>query len=141
MKKSKKAVAFLFVAIFILTAGIAVFTAGMIFKMDEIGKFSDKEAQYRLVIEKDDYEKEISKDLKENGIIKFPGYWRQYMKKEYPDFVYINGEYEFLTSRLRLLFLREAMFFKLLIYWKKTIFVLNKIFITPCQLMNMIMSG
>lgn len=95
MKKSKKAVAFLFVAIFILTAGIAVFTAGMIFKMDEIGKFSDKEAQYRLVIEKDDYEKEISKDLKENGIIKFPGYWCQYMKKEYPDFIYINGEYEF----------------------------------------------
>lgn len=51
---------------------------------------------YTLVIEKDDFAYQIGEKLKANGIIKNDTVWNWWMDKHYPDFTYINGEYEML---------------------------------------------
>lgn len=82
------------VAIAVIAAGLAMLTVGVVYKLDEQGKLTQKETTYRLNIEAEDFAYEISGDLKDNGIIRFARSWREYMEKNYPDFVYINGEYE-----------------------------------------------
>lgn len=92
--KSKKMVVWMAVAIAVIAAGLAVLTVGIVYKLDEQGKLTSVDTSYRLEIKAEDFAYEISTDLKDNGIIRFSRSWRSYMEKNYPDFVYINGEYE-----------------------------------------------
>lgn len=92
--KSRKMIVWMAVAIAVIAAGLAMLTVGVVYKLDEQGKLTQKETTYRLNIEAEDFAYEISSDLKDNGIIRFARSWREYMEKNYPDFVYINGEYE-----------------------------------------------
>lgn len=49
---------------------------------------------YTLEITKSDYEYEIGKKLYDNKIVISDVLWTNWMSKHYPDFKYINGEYE-----------------------------------------------
>lgn len=92
--KSRKMVVWMAVAIAVIAAGLAMLTAGIVYKLDEQGKLTEDTTTYRLEIQSEDFAYEISNDLKDNGIIRFARSWRSFMEKNYPDFVYINGEYE-----------------------------------------------
>ena len=49
--------------------------------------------EYTLIIKASDFQYQVGEKLKNNGIIIDDSIWTLWMDKHYPDFLYINGEY------------------------------------------------
>ncbi len=63
------------------------------FNNDITGK-NQPDTEYTLIVEKQDFAFEIGQKLKNNGVIVNDTLWTNWMANKYPDFEYINGEYE-----------------------------------------------
>ncbi len=93
---NKKRVIILLVSIAILIV-IGIFGTVKVvnylpFYFDKTGKHQlDKE--YKLTIEKSDFENEVALELEKEGIIVSAVRFLGYIKENYPDFVWYNGEY------------------------------------------------
>lgn len=91
-KKSKALIISLVILLCVIIAGVVGFFAYTVVQND-INGIRGKEASYTLEITPNDFEYEIGKKLKNNDIIMSDTVWTNWMSKHYPDFVYINGEY------------------------------------------------
>jgi len=89
--KSKAVIVFL-VIVLICVTGAFGYKAYSVISDDINGKNQDS-AEYTLVIEKSDFAEEISAKLISGGIIKNAVVWQNWMNSNYPEFIYINGEY------------------------------------------------
>lgn len=97
MAKRKKSKAPIIITIILV---IAVLAAGGYFYslvQKDINGTDGTNTQYTLVIEKNDFEYEVGQKLYKNSIVIYDAVWTNWMDKHYPDFQYINGEYN-LTS-------------------------------------------
>ena len=97
MAKRKKSKAPIIITIILV---IAVVAAGGYFYslvQKDINGTDGTNTQYTLVIEKNDFEYEVGQKLYKNSIVIYDAVWTNWMDKHYPDFQYINGEYN-LTS-------------------------------------------
>lgn len=92
-KGKSKSFAVLLIVIAVIAAAAA---GGYLFKAvrDDINGTNQKNIEYNLVIEKQDFEYEIGQKLYNNKIVCFDVVWTNWMSKHYPDFKYINGEYK-----------------------------------------------
>lgn len=79
----------------LLVVIIAVFGGyiGYQYVQSDINGVRGNETSYTLEITANDFEYEIGKKLADNNIIKSDTVWANWMSKHYPDFVFINGEY------------------------------------------------
>ncbi len=66
----------------------------------DINGLTGDSAPYNLEIEKSDFEYQIGEKLEANGIVTKGSLWVKWMQKNYPDFVYINGEYFNITAHM-----------------------------------------
>lgn len=62
-------------------------------KNDINGSENKEVTEYTLIIDHDDFQYQVAEKLKNNGIVISDTVWTWWMDKHYPDFVYINGEY------------------------------------------------
>lgn len=93
-KKKSKSGGVIAVLLVVLIAIIgAIGYMGYSFVQDDINGNRKTKTEYNLVITRNDYEYEIGQMLANNGIIKSDMIWTNWMSKNYPDFVYTNGEY------------------------------------------------
>ena len=90
-KRSKLPVILLVILIVIALAVAGVYVYGIV-NNDIAGK-NQEDKPYTLIIEKSDFEYEIGQKLAANGIIVSDTVWTNWMSSHYPDFEYINGEY------------------------------------------------
>lgn len=91
-KKSKS-----FVLIIVLVAIVAAALLGLkVYKkmLDDINGVNQSTAEYTLIIDKNDFQYEISQKLANNGIVASASFWSSWMDKNYSDYQYINGEYK-----------------------------------------------
>ncbi len=91
-KKKFSAVAALLVLILLAIIGFFGYKIYSNLHNDIIGK-NQPDTEYTLIVEKQDFEYEIGKKLKDNGIIVNDTLWTNWMASKYPDFQFINGEY------------------------------------------------
>lgn len=91
-KKGSAAVLILFLILLAIIGGLVY----MIYNAcsNDISGKNQPDKAYTLVIEKQDFENEIAAKLKREGIIINEVLWTNWMSSHYPDFKYINGEYE-----------------------------------------------
>ncbi len=89
MKKSVKLG--IIIVVCLLVVGIAGGVSANYVK--DINGSGDSDKVYNLVIEKSDYKYQVAEKLEKGGIIKSNTLWVNWMDKHYPDFVFINGEY------------------------------------------------
>ena len=92
MTKKSKLVIILIVVVAAAAAGVFGFTAYNKINNDINGK-NQPDIQKTLVISGNDYQYEVSQWLGRTGIVESASVWSAWMDKHYPDFVYINGEY------------------------------------------------
>ncbi len=85
---SKALIVLIVVAVFVF-AGFATVKI-----KNDINGVNQKNIQYTLVIESNDFEYEVGQKLYNNGIVISSTVWTSWMDENYPNFVYINGEYE-----------------------------------------------
>lgn len=90
MKNKIKVLIISVVAIALIAVAVVL---GYNYAKDDINGLRGTDTAYTLEIEAKDFEYEIGQKLKNNGIIKSDIVWTNWMSKHYPDFVYINGEY------------------------------------------------
>ncbi|MBE6741206.1 MAG: endolytic transglycosylase MltG [Ruminococcaceae bacterium] len=90
-KRSKGVIAVLVVILIAVLAGVGYY--GYTIVKNDINGEKQAKTEYTLVITKSDFEYEIGKKLYDNKIIVFDSVWTSWMSKHYPDFTYINGEY------------------------------------------------
>ncbi len=90
-KKSGGVIALLVIILIAVIGGFGYYFYGII--QNDIGGKNQPQTQYTLEITKSDYEYEIGKKLYNNKIIISDALWTNWMSKHYPDFKYINGEY------------------------------------------------
>lgn len=93
-KKSNKillTVIVIFGVLIVVLAGIF----GYVYVDREVNGVRFKDAQATIVIEKSDFQYDVGQMLAANDIIQSETIWYNWMDKHYPDFVYINGEYNF----------------------------------------------
>ncbi|MGN0515956.1 endolytic transglycosylase MltG [Eubacterium sp.] len=90
-KRSKLPVILLVILIVIALAVAGVYVYGIV-NNDIAGK-NQEDKPYTLVIEKSDFEYEVGQKLAANGVIVSDTVWTNWMSSHYPDFEYINGEY------------------------------------------------
>lgn len=94
MAKKNKNSAVIIVLALILVAIVGFFGYKIYSKMnDDIKGKNQPDTAYTLVIEKSDFATEISAKLAEGGIINNAVVWQNWMSSKYPDFVFVNGEY------------------------------------------------
>ncbi len=86
------------VIILILLAVIIAAAAAVLNVRSDINGSDNTGTEYTLEIKSSDFEYQVAEKLKDNGAIKYPSLWRKWMDKNYPDFVYYNGEYYMNTS-------------------------------------------
>lgn len=91
-KKKSKVSIIIFVLVIILALTVFGFFAYS-FVQSDINGNRNKDNEYTLIIESNDYEYEVGQMLYNNNIIKSDIIWTNWMSKNYPDFVYTNGEY------------------------------------------------
>ena len=91
-KKKGKGLIIALVVILIAIVGAVAFLAYTAVSNDINGK-NQKTDAYTLIIEGNDFEYEVGQKLYHNGIVIFDAVWTNWMASHYPDFVYINGEY------------------------------------------------
>ena len=98
-KKKKKHGAVIAVLVIILAAILGVFGYfGYTLINNDIQGKKQESKEYTLIITKSDFEYEIGKKLYNNGVVVFDTVWTMWMEKHYPDFEYINGEYNMNSS-------------------------------------------
>lgn len=90
MKSKIKVLIISVVAVVLIIVAVVL---GYNYVQDDINGLRGTDTAYTLEIEAKDFEYEIGQKLKNNGIIKSDIVWTNWMSKHYPDFVYINGEY------------------------------------------------
>lgn len=90
-KRSKLPVILLVVLIVIALAVAGVYVYGIV-NNDIAGK-NQEDKPFTLIIEKSDFEYEVGQKLAANGVIVSDTVWTNWMSSHYPDFEYINGEY------------------------------------------------
>lgn len=90
MKSKIKVLIISVVAVVLIVVAVVL---GYNYVQDDINGLRGTDTAYTLEIEAKDFEYEIGQKLKNNGIIKSDIVWTNWMNKHYPDFVYINGEY------------------------------------------------
>lgn len=90
-KRSKLPVILLVILIVIALAVAGVYVYGIV-NNDIAGK-NQEDKPYSLIIEKSDFEYEVGQKLAANGVIVSDTVWTNWMSSHYPDFEYINGEY------------------------------------------------
>lgn len=90
MKSKIKVLIISVVAVVLIVVAVLL---GYNYVQDDINGLRGTDTAYTLEIEAKDFEYEIGQKLKNNGIIKSDIVWTNWMSKHYPDFVYINGEY------------------------------------------------
>ena len=90
-KKSKNAV-WLFIILIVVIAA-AVFSFIYVKISNDIYGKNQAVTEYHLEITKNDFEYEVGEKLYQNGIVISSTVWTNWMDKHYPDFEYINGEY------------------------------------------------
>ena len=90
MKNKIKVLIISVVAVVLIVVAVVL---GYNYVQDDINGLRGTDTAYTLEIEAKDFEYEIGQKLKNNGIIKSDIVWTNWMSKHYPDFVYINGEY------------------------------------------------
>ncbi len=83
-------VVIIIVVVLALAAGIAYFVSAV---NKDIEGSSDEGTEYTLVINRMDYQYEISEKLANNGIVISSSVWSLWMDRNYPDFTYLSGEY------------------------------------------------
>lgn len=66
--------------------------------VSDINGLTGDKTSYNLEIEASDFEYQIGEKLEANGIVKNSTLWVKWMQSNYPDFVYINGEYYNITA-------------------------------------------
>ena len=93
-KKRKKstAAAVIIILLTIILLGILGFI-GYTYIQKDISGNDDSDAEYTLVIEASDFQYEVAQKLMSNKIILNDTLWCYWMDSHYPDFVFINGEY------------------------------------------------
>ena len=91
-KKKKPIFAVIIVVVIIAAAVFGTYAYSQI-KNDINGTEKGAATKYTLVISKEDYEYEVGQKLYNNGIVINDTVWTSWMDKHYPDFTYINGEY------------------------------------------------
>ena len=96
-ERKSKAPVFIFILILVLALVVAGFFGYGFIQSDINGKRSSK-SEYTLIIDKNDYEFEVGQMLCNNDIIKSDIIWTNWMSRHYPDFTYINGEYNMNSS-------------------------------------------
>lgn len=93
-KKGNKAlvtIVIIFGVLIVILAGIF----GYVYVDREVNGIRFREAQATIEIEKIDFQYDVGQMLQANDIIQSATIWYNWMDKHYPDFVYINGEYNF----------------------------------------------
>lgn len=90
MKKKAVIIIAVIIAIAVLGAGIWIYTA---VKNDINGAESGEPKQYTLIIKENDFEYQVADKLMNNGIVIDNSVWTMWMDRHYPDFIFINGEY------------------------------------------------
>ncbi len=95
-KKSKMPL-ILFIILIVIIAGVVALYFYTQINNDILGK-NQSDDTYTLVIEKKDFEYEVGQKLANNKIICSDVVWTNWMSKHYPDFDYINGEYNMTAS-------------------------------------------
>ena len=97
MKKSKGLIITLCIVLAIIIVAIGGYF-GYHYVQNEINGVRKTKCEHVIIIEKNDFEYEVGQKLKNNDIIKSDTIWTNWMDKHYPDFVYINGEYNMNSS-------------------------------------------
>lgn len=92
MKKSTKIIWALIAVIAVIVVAVLGYV-GYNLVQNDINGIRGNETSYTLEITANDFEYEVGKKLKNNGIIMSDTIWTNWMSKHYPDFTYINGEY------------------------------------------------
>ena len=82
----------------IIVAVVAIFGVYYANISNDIKGGKDSDINYDLIIEKSDYKYQIAEKLQKAGIIKSNNAWMDWMDKNYPNFVFINGEYNNITG-------------------------------------------
>lgn len=90
-KNSKffKTIIIIFAVLIVILAGIF----GYVYVDREVNGIRFTDAKATIVIEKSDFQYDVGQMLASNGIIQSETIWYNWMDRHYPDFVYINGEY------------------------------------------------
>ncbi len=99
MAKKKKSRVLCFIIFIIILA--VVFAAGFFgysYISKDINGNDGSNKDYTLIIEPSDFQYDVSQKLYQNGIVISDSIWSGWMDKNYPDFTYINGEYELNSS-------------------------------------------
>ncbi len=94
-KKSSKGLIIVLLIVLVLVAG--AFGGYVVYdkiQADIKGEPSKTDIEYTLVIGESDFQYDVSQKLYNNGIVINDTVWSSWMDKHYPDFVYINGEYQ-----------------------------------------------
>lgn len=95
MAKEKKGNKTAYAVIFVLVAVLicAVGFAGYTYLQKDINGTDGSTAEYTLNIESSDFQYEVAQKLMNHKIILNDTLWCYWMDKHYPDFTFINGEY------------------------------------------------
>ncbi len=96
-RKKSKLPLILFIILIVIIAGVVALYFYTQINNDILGK-NQSDDTYTLVIEKKDFEYEVGQKLANNKIICSDVVWTNWMSKHYPDFDYINGEYNMTAS-------------------------------------------
>lgn len=92
----KKKLPIIIIILVVLVAGLCGY--GYSYAQSDINANRNTKCEHTLVITPNDFQEQIGVMLKENGIIKSNIIWSSWMSKNYPNFVYINGEYNMNSS-------------------------------------------
>ncbi len=96
-RKKSKLPLILFIILIVIIAGVVALYFYTQINNDILGK-NQSDDTYTLVIEKKDFEYEVGQKLANNKIVCSDVVWTNWMSKHYPDFDYINGEYNMTAS-------------------------------------------
>ncbi|MGN0521662.1 MAG: endolytic transglycosylase MltG [Eubacterium sp.] len=97
-KKKKGGFIAVIIILLLILAGVGAFFI-FTYAQKDINGSDEQGKAYTLNIESSDFQYEIAQDLMNNEIIISDTLWSYWMDKNYPDFTYINGEYN-LTSNM-----------------------------------------
>lgn len=96
-RKKSKLPLILFIILLVIVAGVVALYFYTQINNDILGK-NQSDDTYTLIIEKKDFEYEVGQKLANNKIVCSDVVWTNWMSKHYPDFEYINGEYNMTAS-------------------------------------------
>lgn len=92
MAKKKNGFKVIIVILVLILAAVFAFLVYS-YAQKDINGSNDEGKDYTLNIEASDFQYEIAQDLMNNDIIISDTLWTYWMDKHYPDFVFLNGEY------------------------------------------------